>query len=170
MAENAAAKIAILVIKMDIFRHMSVLVLDDDHLCCVLTQETLRLIGFVNVYTACSSVAGTRILDHHRPELVLMDVDRYRSEIWSALAQGPHRSTLVIATSFNSNDRYCAKGCSADAFLAKPYSKSRLLQTITRLLTSTAGRRCKVVPLVRPGRPHGTQPEPLSGAKATPTR
>ncbi len=82
-----------LVNAMNIFPYIDVLVLDDDHLFCVWTEETLRLLGFQDVYTACSSAAGACILDHHKPAIVLVNVDRHRSDIWSSLGQTRHRGT-----------------------------------------------------------------------------
>lgn len=136
-----------LVNAMNIFPYIDVLVLDDDHLFCVWAEETLRLLGFVDVYTACSSAAGACILDHHKPAIVVVNVDRQRPEVWNTLAQTRHRGTLVIATSFAREDRSRNHGRTADAFLIKPYSKTQLLRTISGLLTGSAGRRGRIVPL-----------------------
>lgn len=152
-----------LVNAMNIFPYIDVLVLDDDHLFCVWTEETLRLLGFENVYTACSSAAGSCILDHHKPEIVLVNVDRHRSDIWSSLGQTRHRGTLVIGTSFAREDRFRKHGRDADAFLVKPYSKSQLLRTITGLLTGSAGRRGRIVPFGPPDRQISAAPEKALG-------
>ncbi len=152
-----------LVKAMNIFPYIDVLVLDDDHLFCVWTEETLRLLGFENVYTACSSAAGACILDHNKPAIVVVNVDRHRPEVWNALAQTRHRGTLVIATSFAREDRYRKHGRDADAFLIKPYSKGQLLRTISGLLTGSAGRRGRIVPFGRSDRQSSAVPEPAFG-------
>lgn len=150
---------------MDLFPYLNVLVVDDDPLFCLLTDETLRTLGFRTIYTACSSAAGARILDHHSPALVLVDVDRLRQDFWSALADGSHRETLVIATSFDREDRNRRSGRQPDAFLAKPYSKSQLFRTISHLLAGRAGRRCRIVPLKRMDQAGRLGPDPALGRK-----
>ncbi len=54
----------------------------------------------------------------------------------------------MIATSFDRENRVRidSRSQGPDAFLSKPYSKSQLLHAISRLLTGSAGRRCKIVP------------------------
>ena len=134
---------------MDIFRYLGVLVLDGDPLFCVLTEETLRLLGFRDIYTACRSAAGARIVEHHLPAIVLIDDDEDWEDVWTTLADPRHRSTVVVATSFDRGPRIRIDAIrrGADAFLAKPYSKAQLLRTLSYLLTGEAGRRCKIVPL-----------------------
>ena len=132
---------------MDIFKYLDVIVLDGDYLFCVLTEETLRLIGFDNVYTACHPAAGRHMLERYTPAIIIADVDDDRLDLWAILGDGQHRNGLVVATSFDRGARVRIDAIrrGADAFLPKPFSKSQLLATLSRLLTSAAGRRGKIV-------------------------
>ena len=139
---------------MDIFKYLEVIVLDNDHMFSVLTEETLRLIGFDRIYTACHPVAGRHLLERYTPAIIIADIDDDRVDLWAVLAESRHRNGLVIATSFDHGARIRIDAIrrGADAFLPKPFSKSQLLATLSRLLTSAAARRCKIV--VFPHDPH----------------
>ena len=115
----------------------TVLIVDDDVTMTSLLTTLLQLDGY-DVLQASSRDSMLRVLDEHRPDVVLMDVfigDADGLEILADLkASDDHRLDMpVVMTSGMNLSREC-EAAGASAFLMKPYDPERLLSLIKKQL------------------------------------
>jgi len=117
----------------------TILVVDDDPQLRALLQEVLEMSGY-GVLTAEHGGEGWRLLDIHRPHLVITDIvmpDHEGIEFISLMRQvTPRPKVIAISGGFSRSSTYLemARYSGADSTLSKPFLPSVLLQEVGRLL------------------------------------
>lgn len=90
--------------------------------------------------TACDGAAGVRIAQHHRPDLILMDLSLPVMDGWEATkrikADPLLRKIPVIALTAHAmrGDSEQAVACGCDDYVTKPFDEDLLLRKIEHFL------------------------------------
>ena len=123
----------------------SILIIEDDDLNMKLFCDVLRAQGF-EVFESREGVPGFRMARLRRPDLIVMDIQLPAIsglEITGWLKDDPELKSIpvVAVTAFASRDdesRILAAGC--EAYLAKPISVARFVDTVRRLVEASRPR------------------------------
>ncbi len=113
-----------------------ILVIEDDRLTSRLVSATLVKAGY-EVMAVPDGMTGLEIIEIHHPDLILLDMYLPTLNGWGFLekyAQLPEHTAPVIALSATQVD---IPG-SVAGFLLKPFSPSKLLDEISRILGGSA--------------------------------
>jgi len=122
-----------------------VLIADDEENIVLSLEFLLRRAGF-EVLVASDGEAALRMVEEHRPDLVLLDVmmpKRNGYEVCQRLRAHPvWRDIKVIMLSAKGRDAEVAKGVSmgADLYVVKPFSSSELMAQVHALLGTVLQR------------------------------
>lgn len=107
-----------------------------------LVRKILTAAGY-DVLEAVTGQTGMEVVDSHRPDLVLMDVnlpDINGLEATTRLKANPElRSIPIVALTANAmhGDRESCLAAGCDGYLAKPVMKTELLNTVAFFLKQT---------------------------------
>jgi CheY-like chemotaxis protein len=120
-------------------RRSNILIIDDDALLRELLSRRLKQQGF-NTLTADSGLSGLVAAQHHRPDVILLDLqlpDRNGLEICAQLADAPETCFIPVIILTGSEDpdiirRSRAAGCRF--FLHKPFDPNVLLTLIRQAI------------------------------------
>jgi DNA-binding response OmpR family regulator len=123
-------------------RPTRVLVVESQHDLAAALASHLRRAGY-EVCTASDGLAALYGLRHHRPDLVVLDLDVPRVSGFRLLhvlkedrVEGPLRVLVVTALSFDEAREAARAG--ADGFLQLPCSPGEVLDSMRRMLTRSA--------------------------------
>jgi CheY-like chemotaxis protein len=110
-----------------------VLVVDDDRDVCTIIQDVLESEG-CRVTVAHNGVEALKVLDQHKPDLILLDLMMPVMDGWEVLAQLQRQPLWqdipVVVVSANLRSRRPAKP--AVAALPKPFDITELTQVVER--------------------------------------
>jgi CheY-like chemotaxis protein len=115
-------------------RHHRIVVVEDDVFIRLDLITHLRAAGHTIVGTADSAAAAVRIVEHERPDLVLMDVRlmgerdgiEAATEIWQRFAI----RSLFVSANLDAAARAKASAANPVGFLEKPFTPSGLLAAV----------------------------------------
>jgi two-component system cell cycle response regulator DivK len=124
----------------------SILIVEDNDLNMKLFHDLLHAQGY-QVLQSREGVQGFQMARERKPDLIVMDIQLPAIsglEVTRWLKEDPELATIpvVAVTAFamkGDETRILEGGC--EAYLAKPISVTRFLETIARLLGETSGVR-----------------------------
>ena len=126
----------------------AVLVIEDDPLAARLLEHQLSAEGY-HVSVALNGLQGLRVCRAERPDLVLLDLmlpgmDGF--EVLSQIRSDPRTAEIpvvVVSAKTDPADQEMAARIGANAYLAKPFQRAELLETVRSLVRRgpAAGRR-----------------------------
>ncbi|HSD11830.1 MAG TPA: ATP-binding protein [Candidatus Binatia bacterium] len=124
-----------------------VLVVEDSAETILVYEKYMATAGFQAI-PACSLREARAALGVVRPKAVVLDIRLRGEDAWSFIAELKRREDtaevpVVIATTLEDERKGLALG--ADAYLVKPISRQRLVQTLTRLIAPERVKRVLVV-------------------------
>ena len=126
------------VVRIPLAREHHILIVDDNRGLIALFTSYLRQLPS-RVSGATSAAEALELLEHARPDIVILDVMMPERDGWEVLerlrAQGGAQRPYVIVCSII-NDPQLALALGADAFLSKPVSRGQLLQAIEGAFSS----------------------------------
>jgi signal transduction histidine kinase/CheY-like chemotaxis protein len=119
-----------------------VLVVDDDATVRELVERHLTRAGFA-VVTASGGIEGLRLIRELQPAAVTLDIMMPDLDGWTVLAAMKGDPALasvpvVLMSMVDQKNRGCALG--AADYLVKPVDRAKLVETLTSICGSTAGR------------------------------
>jgi CheY-like chemotaxis protein len=109
----------------------SILIVEDEPLIAILTEDMVADLGYDVVGTASNVLDAIGALDKRRPHIALLDI-KLRSE--TSLAVAEHCRTLGIGVAFTTgySARDVPDACGDAPVLAKPFSAKDLDLTLKR--------------------------------------
>lgn len=117
-----------------------ILVIDDEEMMLDMMQQTLQRAGYA-VSTATDGMEGMEIFQNEQIDLIITDIFMPRKEGISVVydLREKHPDAKIVAVSgggrLNSKDYLgYAEKLGADRTLAKPFSKSEILQVVKELV------------------------------------
>ena len=124
----------------------TVLIVEDNELNMKLFHDLLEAHGYFIVGTR-SGVEAIELARTHRPDLILMDIQLPEVsglEVTKRIKDDPelHRIPVVAVTAFamkGDEERILQGGC--EAYLSKPISVAKFMETIGRFLDPPEGER-----------------------------
>jgi signal transduction histidine kinase/CheY-like chemotaxis protein len=119
-------------------RRGTLLVIDDDASSRDLLRRILEKEGFA-VITASSGSEGLALARERKPDLITLDVMMPSMDGWAVLTSlksDPLTSKIPVVMMTMVDDRPMGFALGADAYLTKPFDKTRLLQAIDHELKS----------------------------------
>lgn len=113
-------------------RRKQIMIVDDDQEIREMLEITLAEEGY-DVLSASDGAAALALLEHHRPNLILLDMRMPVMDGWGfarayALHPGPRAPILVMTAAVDAN--LWAREVGACASVAKPFDLNRLLDSI----------------------------------------
>lgn len=120
-------------------KHKKILIIDDQNGVLEMLQERLCVCGY-EVITAQNGLDGLEKARREKPDLLVVDVmvpklDGYTLCRMLKFDEKYHRIAIVLLSALaRENDADTRQQVKADAFIAKPYDGSLLLNTIKELL------------------------------------
>jgi two-component system cell cycle response regulator DivK len=118
----------------------TILVIEDNQANMKLALLLLRNAGH-SVLSAPDAESGLTLARNERPDLILMDIqlpilDGYEATRRIKAQSDLRHIPIIVVTSYAlSGDEEKARAAGCDAYVAKPYSARKLLETINRYLT-----------------------------------
>ena len=116
-----------------------ILVVDDDPAIRESLERELRAGGYTTA-SASDGLAGVRVFETHRPDLVLTDLSMPRSdgfELISAIRAKSRTPIIVLSVRGDDADKIRALDLGADDFVTKPFSVAELLARVRAQLRRT---------------------------------
>ncbi|MBI4641353.1 MAG: response regulator [Candidatus Tectomicrobia bacterium] len=120
-------------------RMKTILVADDDATTLHLIVEVLKPMGY-NIVTASNGQEAIQQAEHHRPDLLILDVlmpQGHGFEVCGKLRQRSEFDStkiLILTAKAYPADRNQAMQVGADSFMTKPFVVGDLRKTVTDLL------------------------------------
>jgi CheY-like chemotaxis protein len=114
----------------------TVLIIDDEDLVRDVVTRMVEDLGYATV-TATDGPAGIAIADCLPVDAVLVDLTMPRmtgAEVVTALRERRPNLPIILCSAFDRE----ARGCSANAYLPKPFQIDALKQTLLKLLPPSA--------------------------------
>ena len=118
----------------------TVLVVEDNELNMKLFNDLLEAHGYKVIQTR-DGLSALDLARKHMPDLILMDIqlpelDGYEATRRIKANPALNSTPVIVVTSYAlSGDEEKARAAGCDAYVAKPYSARKLLETINRYLT-----------------------------------
>jgi chemosensory pili system protein ChpA (sensor histidine kinase/response regulator) len=128
-----------------VVRQTVALVVDDSITMRRVTQRLLERNGY-RVHTAKDGVEAVSVLQDHRPDIILLDVEMPRMdgyEFARHVRNNPDTAdTPIIMVTSRVSEKHRARAIEigVNDYLGKPYQERELLQAVQDLLTSLKGR------------------------------
>ena len=125
------------------YKRTAVVIEDDPEVKEVLGGLLTRM-GF-EVHYALDGPFGLQLVNHHRPELVCLDLtlpSLSGHEVCQSIrSDTANESTRILITTARSSpqDRALAETLGADGYLDKPFSTSAFLRAVDRVMRSAKG-------------------------------
>jgi CheY-like chemotaxis protein len=119
-------------------RRGTLLVIDDDASSRDLLRRILEKEGFAVITASCGS-EGLALARERKPDLITLDVMMPSMDGWAVLTSlksDPLTSKIPVVMMTMVDDRPMGFALGADAYLTKPFDKTRLLQAIDHELKS----------------------------------
>lgn len=114
----------------------SILLVEDDGALQALAAKILRHRGYDVTLAATGPAAVKGALEGESPALVLMDLAMPEMDGWEATreikAVRPDLPVVAVSANAMATDREASLAAGCDDFLAKPYSRERLLEMVGR--------------------------------------
>lgn len=125
----------------------TVLIVDDEHHIRLLIEQTLEELEDegVELLTAADGEEALGVIEHHRPEVVFLDVmmpKRNGYEVCRTVKQewGMEATHVILLTAKGQlDDRTEGLAAGADRYMTKPFDPDELLSTTRSLLGLDAG-------------------------------
>lgn len=121
-----------------VMRRRRVLVVDDDPSVRRLLRVTLLTFDGLEIVEASDAVEALECLEAERPpDLILLDwrlPEASGAEVLKELRRRGHDVPVIVLTGDGQVDRQLAESLGADRFLTKPFSPTKLLDTVEQLL------------------------------------
>ena len=114
-----------------------VLVVDDDDELAEVVRPVLREAGY-SVATVRHGAAALELVEHHAPDLILLDLSMPIMDGWSFVAQ--YRRTAkpgarIVLLTANPNAADIARALQADGYITKPFDVDDLIAIVGRELS-----------------------------------
>lgn len=118
-----------------------ILIVDDEEANVRLLERTLQRWGYTNLITTNDSREALPLFEHHRPDLILLDlmmphVDGFTvmESVNARLPEGVFLPILVLTADANPQVKRRALSAGAKDFLTKPFDQTELLLRIMNML------------------------------------
>lgn len=118
-----------------------VLVADDDPGIVDLIKTLLEAEGF-SVLSACNGLEALREVEHHRPDIVLLDIMMPMMDgitCCKELRSNPNTSDTLVVVMSATVDIAELKGIGATDFIAKPFDNDHLVRLLNTWLQARRG-------------------------------
>jgi DNA-binding response OmpR family regulator len=117
-------------------KNVLVLIVDDDISILQMIQQMLELEGF-NVITAVSGETAFQVLDHHNPNIILLDImlpDLDGLTICKRIREFSKIPIILVTGKVETNDKIDGLNAGADDYITKPFSYGELIARIDAVL------------------------------------